>query len=63
MAESRREWINRFVKWLEDEDMVEYGDDQEMRILAESFENEFKDCVLDYDTLIDGYRDYKWNKR
>jgi len=43
--------------------MVEYGDDQEMRILAESFENEFKDCVLDYDTLIDGYRDYKWNKR
>jgi hypothetical protein len=56
MAEFKSEWINRFIAWLQVEDEPEYGDDEEMYLLAESFYNEYPDCPLTFDQLVDGYR-------
>jgi hypothetical protein len=34
MAETRQEWIKRFITWLEEENMLEHGDYEELYLVA-----------------------------
>jgi hypothetical protein len=71
MPESNRERITRFVKWLEDKKLPESGDDEEIRILAESFLSQYKAFPLTCDQIVILYQVYqldkkemeRWNKR
>jgi hypothetical protein len=52
---TRGEWILCFLEWLKSEDLPEYGDEEEMLVLAQSFYNENPACPLAFDELVTGY--------
>jgi hypothetical protein len=56
---TKNKWIAQFLEWLKSEDLPEYGDRDEMFLLAESFYNENPECPLGFDELVNSYYERK----
>ena len=54
MAETHQEWIKQFITWLEEEDILDRGD-EELYFVCVSFNNAYPDCPLTDEQLVNGY--------